>query len=287
MLEITANQGLILSLRKALAPLTDISVKAIIKCSSEGIELMALKTDSIMGVLKFRSLDFQRFVCDTEWISWVNLYDLYQTLSIVDDEEYCTATTNYGLSNVDDEEYGSATINYEIGDPELQFVFKNCRTLNKLFCRIELTEMDPDEIVPDESKTEYNLVAAIPSEEFRCILKHLSFFGPQVFIAITDKQVTFSALNAEIVLKKEKRILVSNTYLALGVVCLQLSECIIGGYAEDLTVQLSFEMEHIRPLINASLLSNRVWILHSDESFTLLQLNFPVGALGNIMFYFI
>ena len=69
------------------------------------------------------------------------------------------------------------------------------------------------------------------------------------------------------------------------VVYLQLSECIVGGSAGNLPIQLSFEMEHIGPLMNASLLSNMVWILHSNDSIS-LQLNFPVGALGNIMFYF-
>ncbi|XP_059456525.1 proliferating cell nuclear antigen-like [Corylus avellana] len=270
-LQITLNQGLILVLRKALAPLTEIADEAIIKYSSEGIELMAMNTDSIIGVLKFRSLDFQHFVCNTEGIGWVDVHLLYKTLSFVDDEEYCSVIINYGRYD-------------QIGFPGLQFVFKNCRTLKERYRRIELTEVDPEGFLLDESKTEYNLVAAIPSEEFRSILKHLSFFGPQVFIAITDKQVKFSASNAEIVLKKEKRILVSNTYFALGVVCLQLSECIIGGSAGDLP-ELTFEIEHIIPLMNASLLSNWVWILFSHDSFTILQLNFPVGALGNIMFY--
>ncbi|KAE7999540.1 hypothetical protein FH972_003957 [Carpinus fangiana] len=252
MLEITLKQGLIL--RKALAPLTEIAEEATFKYSSEGIELIALNTDSIlMGVLKFRSIDFQHFVCDTEGIGCVDLNLLYETLFFVDNEEYCSVTINHGLC--------------EIGGPGLHFMFKNCRTLEERYGGIELTERDPEQILPDESETEYDLVAAIPSEEFRCILKHLFFFGHQVFVAITDKQVKFSALNAEIVLKKE------------------LSECIIGGSAGDLPVQLSFEMEHIRPLMNASLLSNMVWILHSNDSIS-LQLNFPVGALGNIMLYF-
>jgi hypothetical protein len=79
MLEITLKQGLIL--RKALAALTEIAEEATFKYSSEGIELIALNTDSIlMGVLKFRSLDFQLFVCDTEGIGCFDLDLLYETL---------------------------------------------------------------------------------------------------------------------------------------------------------------------------------------------------------------
>lgn len=81
MLEFTVDQIL---LQKAVAPLTEIADEANIKYSSEGITMMALTPDIIfMGVLKFRSLDFENFFCDLKGTGGVDLKRLYEILCLL------------------------------------------------------------------------------------------------------------------------------------------------------------------------------------------------------------
>lgn len=116
MLEFTLDQIL---LQKAVAPLTEIADEATIKYSSEGMTLIALKsTDSIfMGVLQFRSLDFDQFFCDLEGIGGVDLNRLYEILcQVVRDP----------VMDLEGEEYISFYA--RDGDARIQIVYTNRST---------------------------------------------------------------------------------------------------------------------------------------------------------------
>lgn len=116
MLEFTLDQIL---LQKAVAPLTEIADEATIKYSSEGITLIALNsTDSIfMGVLQFRSLDFDQFFCDLEGIGGVDLNRLYEILcQVVRDP----------VMDLEGEEYISFYA--RDGDARIQIVYTNRST---------------------------------------------------------------------------------------------------------------------------------------------------------------
>lgn len=116
MLEFTLDQIL---LQKAVAPLTEIADEATIKYSWEGMTLIALKsTDSIfMGVLQFRSLDFDQFFCDLEGIGGVDLNRLYEILcQVVRDP----------VMDLEGEEYISFYA--RDGDARIQIVYTNRST---------------------------------------------------------------------------------------------------------------------------------------------------------------
>jgi hypothetical protein len=94
---VTLNEGSLL--KTALGFLTEIAKVATVKFSSKGIALMVLNTDRIfMGVLQFRSSDFQHFVCNAEGIGCVNLSRLRDIMRLVisDQEEEGEETTFYG-----------------------------------------------------------------------------------------------------------------------------------------------------------------------------------------------
>lgn len=64
----------------------------------------------------------------------------------------------------------------------------------------------------------------------------------------------------------------------------QRNECFIGGLGEEDEFEVNIDIPPLEAFRKASLVSTMVWVLFSDG--VPLALNFPVDAIGNIMFYF-
>ncbi|PQQ14657.1 proliferating cell nuclear antigen-like [Prunus yedoensis var. nudiflora] len=149
----------------------------------------------------------------------------------------------------------------------------SCSTIPVRTRRVRYSEMALINVYPADqmqagfANFKYQVIVGIPSVEFQSHMIHLRCFGVTVYARITDTEVRLSAANEEVFLTNEN--------------------CIIGGdVSEEDPVTAVFSLHCLSAIMNASRLTSRVWLLHSNSSLPFCMLNFPVGALGNLMFHF-
>ncbi|KAJ4726991.1 Proliferating cell nuclear antigen like [Melia azedarach] len=133
---------------------------------------------------------------------------------------------------------------------------------------MELKEANNEHADPEiYLEHEYEGVVGIFSEDFVEILRYLGEASDEAIINIRNGQVKFTTETDRNVIRRTER-----------------NECFIGGLGEEDEFEVNIDIPPLEAFRKASLVSTMVWVLFSDG--VPLALNFPVDAIGNIMFYF-
>ncbi|KAI5345524.1 hypothetical protein L3X38_013401 [Prunus dulcis] len=253
MFQLRLDQGAVL-LKQAVTPLVEMVQFADIRISPEDLTLVSVSNylmfPQVFIALRMRSLMFAQFRCnETRWIC-INLRHFFSALALARSED-------------------SIEIHVDEGEDVVGFLFKNPRNRRVRYSEMALIEVYPaaDQMQAGFANFKYQVIVGIPSVEFQRHMIRLRCFGETVHARITDTEVRLSVANEEILLTNEN--------------------CIIGGdVSEENPVTAVFSLHCQSAIMKASHLTSRVWLLHSNSSLPFCMLNFPVGALGNLMFHF-
>ncbi|XP_008232815.1 PREDICTED: proliferating cell nuclear antigen-like [Prunus mume] len=252
MFQLRLDQGAVL-LKQAVTPLVEMVRFADIRISPEDLTLVSASNyprfPQVFIALRMRSLMFAHFRCnETRWIC-INLRHLFSALALARSED-------------------SIEIHGDEGEDVVGFLFNNPRTHRVRYSEMALIGVYPaDQMQAGFANFKYQVIVGIPSVEFQRQLIRLRCFGETVYARITDTEVRLSVANEEVLLTNEN--------------------CIIGGdVSEEDPVTAVFSLHCLSAILKASHLTSRVWLLHSNSLLPFCMLNFPVGALGNLMFHF-
>ncbi|KAJ0103139.1 hypothetical protein Patl1_05074 [Pistacia atlantica] len=245
-IQLSKDEGVLL--RKALKPLVIVERMGTIRYTPDGFSLIVSEQDGfVIAALQIKSSDIDYFNCNWPSASaGINLANLYDKLLRFGDE--CL------FSMVAEDE---AIICLQC---------KSRRTGAIIYSTMKLSEVAEEHAdIDGRLQFEYEAVIGIHSAEFRRILSKLIHRDKKAFVLVTKEVVMVYGSADGFFLRKE------------------FGECIVGGVGEEV-IQMSFSLVEVISYQEASALSSFVWILHSKDGPPVL--NCPVGAIGNLMFYF-
>ncbi|ONI23004.1 hypothetical protein PRUPE_2G163700 [Prunus persica] len=157
------------------------------------------------------------------------------------------------------------SLSSDISRDNIDFELLSVSTLEMKVAEIPLLSRRSGQITLPQLQKERPVVIGIAAELFRVlILSSRERFGMTVTVSVMGKQVVLHGQDKAIVLRKE--------------------DCVIWIPVAG-RFFLKFSTENANALLNASILSNMVW-LYGQCNGPSCMLNFPFGQLGSLTFYF-
>ncbi|ONI22998.1 hypothetical protein PRUPE_2G163100 [Prunus persica] len=241
-----------LLLRQAVTPFIEAEAyNGEIYVSPTVVTLIAEASGSVVLVLRMKPCTFNSFTCTKNLSLGLDLRILYSNL--------LRAKTHAFLRLSGDETSG-----------HIDFGLLDTRTLQGYRTHIPLLSRSNEMLPVPHLQYQFQVRVAIPAEQFRVIIMKLSQFEVAVSASVTDTQVRFLNGNGKIIpnpiLKKPE-------------------QCIIEGDVGAAPVSLVLNLRHARAIMNASVMSNMVWLLGQSNGSSVM-LDCPFGKLGNLNYYF-
>ncbi|XP_057498554.1 uncharacterized protein LOC130783051 [Actinidia eriantha] len=254
MASLTKSEGRLL--RRLVSPIAQIQTHGVAIWRHDYFTVQACFGWYLMGALRLKSSFFDRYTYTQPTRTWVDLEDLNDTISSVADDQ---SLIIFALTMAHDQQTYLCFMFVPRGD-----VMPTRETLRGGPIPYH---RHPD---VDESEFEYEVIAGITSEEFRRIIKQFGERGADYVDAyISDDDVTFRG---------------GPNYQAI-VLTTESGACVVGGTYDFCMVTIRIYLfDRMVSFIEASEHCTTVWLLQSggDSPDTV---NFPLGELGNFMFY--
>ncbi|XP_057498785.1 uncharacterized protein LOC130783241 [Actinidia eriantha] len=213
-----------------------------------------VSSGELMGTLRLNSSCFDQYICYEPTRTWLNLEDLNDIISFIVDDE-CLIV--------------SAATSWNDQVTYVHFVFEILGTVRFTTKTLRGGPIPNHHRDMNESEFAYEVVVGIPSEKFRRIIRHFYQPGlPFVEAFVIDDEVTFRIGSHEDI-----------------VLTTAGGDCVIGGTYDFYRVIIRiYLLDCPDSYIAASENCNTVWLLQSEGD-SPDMVYFPLGELGNFMFY--